>query len=249
MIGIVAMTGIVGVHTIGTLRREAFAARQLGQYRLKQRLGSGGMGEVYLAEHQMMKRPCAVKLIRPEKAGDPRMLARFEREVRRHRQALALELDRDLRLRPHRRRHVLLRDGVSCPGRTSARWSSDYGPLPPAACVYLHGAGLRRPGRGPRHRPGASRHQAGATSSAPSAAACSTSPSCSTSAWPSRRRNRRRGAQLTLEGTITGSPLFMSPEQASGDDERRRPQRHLLARRGDVLHAHRPAAVPCATIR
>src|SRR4029077_18074077 len=43
---------------------------------------SGGMGEVYLAEHQMMKRPCAVKLIRPEKAGDPRMLARFEREVR-----------------------------------------------------------------------------------------------------------------------------------------------------------------------
>ena len=79
---IAVMVGIVGVHTIGTLRREAFAAKQLGQYRLKKRLGSGGMGEVYLAEHQMMKRPCAVKLIRPEKAGDPRMLARFEREVR-----------------------------------------------------------------------------------------------------------------------------------------------------------------------
>ncbi len=76
------LTGIVGVYTIGTLRREAFAAKQLGQYRLKKLLGSGGMGEVYLAEHQMMKRPCAVKLIRPEKAGDPRMLARFEREVR-----------------------------------------------------------------------------------------------------------------------------------------------------------------------
>ena len=82
IMAIAAMIGIVGVHTIGTLRREAFAAKQLGQYRLKQRLGSGGMGEVYLAEHQMMKRPCAVKLIRPEKAGDPRMLARFEREVR-----------------------------------------------------------------------------------------------------------------------------------------------------------------------
>ncbi len=80
--GIALMIAIVGVYTIGTLRREVFAARQLGQYRLKQRLGSGGMGEVYLAEHQMMKRPCAVKLIRPEKAGDPRMLARFEREVR-----------------------------------------------------------------------------------------------------------------------------------------------------------------------
>ena len=39
------------------------------------------MGEVYLAEHQLMKRPCAIKLIRPDKAGDPRVLARFEREV------------------------------------------------------------------------------------------------------------------------------------------------------------------------
>src|SRR4029079_18305468 len=78
IIAISLLTGIVGVHTIGTLRREAFAAKQLGQYRLKKRLGSVGIGELYLAEHQMMKRPCAVKLIRPEKAGDPRMLARFE---------------------------------------------------------------------------------------------------------------------------------------------------------------------------
>src|SRR5688572_18036212 len=53
----------------------------MGQYKLKQLIGSGGMGEVYLAEHQLMKRPCAIKVIRPEKAGDPKVLARFEREV------------------------------------------------------------------------------------------------------------------------------------------------------------------------
>lgn len=76
-----AVTGIVAVYTIGTLRREVFEARQLGQYRLRERIGSGGMGEVYLAEHQLMKRPCAIKMIRPEKAGDPANLARFEREV------------------------------------------------------------------------------------------------------------------------------------------------------------------------
>ena len=34
--------------------------------RLRERIGTGGMGEVYLAEHELLKRPCAVKLIRPE---------------------------------------------------------------------------------------------------------------------------------------------------------------------------------------
>jgi serine/threonine-protein kinase len=62
-------------------RREAREARALGPYVLKRRLGSGGMGEVYEAEHRLLKRPCAVKLIRPERAGDSQMLARFDREV------------------------------------------------------------------------------------------------------------------------------------------------------------------------
>jgi serine/threonine-protein kinase len=61
---------------------EAKAARELNQYRLVQRLGTGGMGEVYLAEHQLLKRPCAVKLIRHDSATDPIELTRFEREVR-----------------------------------------------------------------------------------------------------------------------------------------------------------------------
>ena len=39
------------------------------------------MGEVYLAEHQLLKRPCASKLIKPEAGADPIALARFEREV------------------------------------------------------------------------------------------------------------------------------------------------------------------------
>ncbi|HEY7309600.1 MAG TPA: serine/threonine-protein kinase [Gemmataceae bacterium] len=67
---------------ITALRREASEARRLGQYQLNQRLGAGGMGEVYLAEHRLLKRPCAVKLIHPQIAGDTEMLRRFEREVR-----------------------------------------------------------------------------------------------------------------------------------------------------------------------
>jgi serine/threonine-protein kinase len=48
---------------------------------LKGRLGAGAMGEVFLAEHRFLKRPCAIKLIRPERAGDANLLSRFEREV------------------------------------------------------------------------------------------------------------------------------------------------------------------------
>src|SRR5262245_25816875 len=79
---ITAAVAISGMRMINALRREAFEARQLAQYRLIEPLGSGAMGEVYLAEHRMLKRPCAVKLIHPEQAGDPHVLARFEREVR-----------------------------------------------------------------------------------------------------------------------------------------------------------------------
>ncbi len=78
---IAAVAAVFGTHVINGLRREAFEARQLGQYRLVALLGEGGMGAVYLAEHRMLKRPCAIKLIRPEQAGDPHVLARFEREV------------------------------------------------------------------------------------------------------------------------------------------------------------------------
>lgn len=74
--------GAYGMYKLSALRREAFKARLLGQYRLTELIGSGGMGEVYLAEHQLLKRPCAIKLIRPGQSTDAKALARFEREVR-----------------------------------------------------------------------------------------------------------------------------------------------------------------------
>jgi hypothetical protein len=78
---IAAVASVCGTGLINTLRREVFEAKLIGQYRLVKLLGAGGMGEVYLAEHRMLKRPCAIKLIHPDRAGDPRVLARFEREV------------------------------------------------------------------------------------------------------------------------------------------------------------------------
>lgn len=78
---VAALMAIYGTHTINAVRREAFKARQLGQYHLKEKLGEGGMGEVYAAEHRMLKRKCAIKLIRPESDSDIVAISRFEREV------------------------------------------------------------------------------------------------------------------------------------------------------------------------
>jgi tRNA A-37 threonylcarbamoyl transferase component Bud32 len=54
--------------------------RRLGAYVLGRHIGEGGMADVYLARHDLLKRPAAVKLLKRTRASDE-MIARFEREV------------------------------------------------------------------------------------------------------------------------------------------------------------------------
>jgi serine/threonine protein kinase len=53
----------------------------LGKYRLLDRLGSGGMATVFLAEHVRLKRPVALKVLPSERADDPACRGRFLREA------------------------------------------------------------------------------------------------------------------------------------------------------------------------
>ena len=78
---ILSALALYGSYRIDELSEDARSAKQLGQYVLRQALGHGGMGTVYLAEHHFLRRPCAVKLIRPEFARDEAVRARFESEV------------------------------------------------------------------------------------------------------------------------------------------------------------------------
>lgn len=216
VLSVSSLTAVWGVHTINALRTEAYKARQLGQYKLKQLIGQGGMGEVYLAEHQLMKRPCAIKVIRPEKTGDARVLARFEREVQ---TTAKLSHWNSIDIFDYGRAD----DGTFyyvmefLPGMNLAELVRRFGPLPSARAIHLirqacdalqeaHQMGLIHRDLKPANIFAASR--GGVFDVAKLLDFGLAKPLMNVEA-----------TQLTQDGTITGSPLYMSPEQATGDRE------------------------------
>lgn len=116
-------------------RRGAPAAGALGQYRLERRLGAGGFGEVFLARHAMLRRPCALKRLRPDRCSEAEQ-ERFEAEVQatarlRHPNTVQVyDYGRDA-------------DGTFyyameyIRGRSLNQLVSNWGALPPARVIYL----------------------------------------------------------------------------------------------------------------
>jgi eukaryotic-like serine/threonine-protein kinase len=84
---VVLILAHVGSRVVYGLGTAVTKAREMGSYRLVERLGKGGMGEVWRAKHRMLARPAAIKLIRPEMLGArdhatrELLLRRFEREA------------------------------------------------------------------------------------------------------------------------------------------------------------------------
>jgi eukaryotic-like serine/threonine-protein kinase len=203
---------IYGAHVLNGLRAELHDARKFGQYRLLKRIGAGGMGEVYLAEHQLLKRPCALKLIRPEAGANPVALARFEREVR-----SAARLSHPNSIEIYDYGHA--EDGTFyyvmefLPGMSLEDLVRKAGPLPPGRVIYLlrqacaglaeaHGIGLVHRDLKPANifvsRRGGESDVAKVLD------------------FGLVKLTREPGAAaLTADLTVSGTPSYMAPEQAT----------------------------------
>jgi eukaryotic-like serine/threonine-protein kinase len=205
---------VFGSHKIRELHVKAHEAERIGQYRLKRILGFGGMGAVYLAEHVMLRRPCAIKLIRPDQAGDPRTLLRFEREV----QATAT-LTHWNTVEIFDYGHT--EDGTFyyvmeyLPGMNLEDLVEQHGPMPPERAVHL----LRQVCQALREA-----HSIGLIHR-------DIKPSNIFACERGKIHDVAKlldfglvkgvgldgdGVKLTQEGSFAGSPAFMSPEQAAG---------------------------------
>lgn len=211
MMSLGLVSALYGTYIINSLRVAAFKARQMGQYHLKERIGAGGMGEVYLAEHCLLKRPCAIKLIRPGSQTDPLALARFEREVR---TTAKLTHWNTIDIYDYGRTD----DGTFyyvmefLPGMSLADLVKRHGPLPAARLIHLlrqtchalreaHAAGLIHRDIKPANifvtRLGG---------------VCDVAKLLDFGLV--KHTADEQSIQLSQEGSFSGSPLFMSPEQA-----------------------------------
>jgi len=84
---VIVISAFFGSKFVYRLQRDLARARRMGSYSLVERIGAGGMGEVWRAEHRMLARPAAIKLIRKDAVGaegsssSQAALLRFEREA------------------------------------------------------------------------------------------------------------------------------------------------------------------------
>ena len=221
-LGILMLTGVAvavfGSYRFHALQEQAFTAQQLGQYRLKRKLGAGGMGEVYLAEHLLLRRPCALKMIRAEQAGDPTILQRFEREV----QAMAA-LTHWNTVEIFDYGHA--DDGTFyyvmeyLPGQNLETLVQQSGPLPASRTVRFlrqvcqalreaHGVGLLHRDIKPSNIFACTR-----------GAVADVAKLLDFGLVQNSTGGMDGADRLTVQGTILGSPPYMSPEQAAGKSD------------------------------
>jgi serine/threonine-protein kinase len=137
-----AFIAIVPARVQQHLGRKLHEAQDLGSYHLVERLGAGGMGEVWRAEHRLLARNAAIKLVRPEVLGvktanDAQViLRRFEREAQ---ATAALSSPHTIQVFDF----GITSDGTFyyvmelLAGRDLESLVREFGPLPPNRVIYL----------------------------------------------------------------------------------------------------------------
>ncbi len=126
---------VVVSRVIYGLRQEIRDAKKLGQYTLLEKIGAGGMGEVYKARHALLSRLTAVKLIHPDRA-DEQHRVRFEREVEAT-SKLTHPNTVSIYDYGHTSEQVFYYVMEFLPGISLAELVQDDGPQPPARVIHL----------------------------------------------------------------------------------------------------------------
>ena len=136
---IVVGMAYVGARVVYQLGTEVKRAREAGSYVLLEKLGEGGMGEVWKARHRLLARPAAIKLIRPSiaaGAASPGAVQRFEREaqvIAQLRSAHTVQLfDYGIAAEGSFYYAMELLDGIDADALVRR-----FGPLPPERVVHL----------------------------------------------------------------------------------------------------------------
>ena len=117
------------------LRRRAMLGEALGQYTLLEKIGEGGMGEVYIARHALLRRPAAVKLLRRDRLS-PAFLEQFEREAQassllRHPSTVQIyDYGKTSDGTPYFVMEYIV-------GLDLGQWVRRYGPMSPARAVHI----------------------------------------------------------------------------------------------------------------
>jgi serine/threonine-protein kinase len=172
------------------------------------------MGEVYLAEHTLLRRPCAVKLIRPTGTDAEKLVARFTREVQ---ATAALTHPNTVEIYDYGRAE----DGTFyyvmeyLPGLNLDQLGERHGELPPARVIHLlrqvcgalreaHGVGLIHRDVKPANIIVCSRGSIHDVVKLLDFGLVGVID------------HGARDGKLTQEGAIAGTPEYMSPEQAEG---------------------------------
>lgn len=199
------------------LRREIRDAKQLGQYRLEHKIGEGGMGTVYRARHALLRRPTAIKLLRPDRTGEAN-LRRFEQEVQ-HTAQLSHPNIITIFDYGHTPDGVFYYAMEYLGGITLAELVEEYGPQPvgrvvqlleqiAAALVHAHGDGLIHRDIKPAnimlflpHRHGGQPEQIKLLDFG-----------------LVKEVKDKGGVDLTQADAVSGTPQYMSPESISAPD-------------------------------